>query len=141
MIVNVDLNRQDSCPVLAHSLLRQVHSPVLFGVDGLVWHVHRLSLSARKDHIISNVEFLRLLLHKLFTVKGLTLQLQATVIVLIRTLGLFIIYFKLTDRVIRRLIVLHAHVQPMQMSCARVAEVMSQVELAYLLVVVLKGEA
>ena len=110
MIVDVDLDWQDSCPVLAHSLLRQIHSLVLFGMDGLIRHVHRLSFHARKDHIVSNVEFLRLLLHELFTVKGLTLQLQATVIVLIRTLRLFIIYFMLTDRVIRRLFVPHAHI-------------------------------
>jgi len=47
----------------------------------------------------------------------------------------------LTDHVFQRLDVFHALLWCMQMSSTQVAEVSSQVKLAYLLVVVLKGEA
>jgi len=141
VIVNVDLDWQDFCPVLINCLLRQIHSLKLFGVDWLVRHVHRFGFRVRKDHIVSDVELLGLLLHELSSIEGLAFQLQASMIVLIRALELFEIHFMLTDHIFRSLNVLQARVWFVQMPRARVAEVMSEVKLAYLLVVVLKGEA
>ena len=103
VIVNVDLDWQDDCPILFDNLFRQINSFVLFRMDLLIRQLVKLVTFRAKDYIVSDIEFLGSLSDKLITIERLTLQLQSTVTGLLGILNRRELVFMLTGRVLRRL--------------------------------------